>query len=107
MRSSVPSQLHRSKYPWMVERGGRSFGMARHWQPVDRIYMRPFTTSRMITVRLSPPRLAGGDQRLNKRPFVIRQIAGIAQEATIITSAVVRRPHGRLLRIRPPPLNHK
>ena len=24
MRSSVPSQLHRSKYPWMVERGGKS-----------------------------------------------------------------------------------
>ena len=51
--------------------------------------------------------LGGRDQRLNKRPFVISQIAGIAQEATIITSAVVRRPHGRLLRIRPPPLNHK
>jgi len=33
--------------------------------------------------------LGGRDQRLNKRPFVISQIAGIAQEATIITSAVV------------------
>ena len=36
--------------------------------------------------------LGGRDQRLNKRPFVISQIAGIAQEATIITSAVVRPP---------------
>src|SRR6476646_4706317 len=106
MRSSVPSQLHRSKYPWMVERGGRSFGMARHWQPVDRIYMRPFTTSHDHCAFVAAA-LGGRDQRLNKRPFVISQIAGIAQEATIITSAVVRRPHGRLLRIRPPPLNHK
>ena len=31
-----------------------------HWQPVLRIYIRPLTTSRMSTVRLLPPRLAGG-----------------------------------------------
>src|SRR3954452_6833650 len=34
--------------------------MARHWQPVLRMYIRPLTTSRTFTVRLLPPRLAGG-----------------------------------------------
>ena len=41
-------------------RGGRSFASARHWHPVLRIYIIPFTTSRISTVRLLPPRLAGG-----------------------------------------------
>jgi hypothetical protein len=41
-------------------RGGRSFGIARHWQPVLRMYISPLTTSRTFTVRLLPPRLAGG-----------------------------------------------
>jgi hypothetical protein len=40
--------------------GGKSFGIARHWQPVERTYIRPFTTSRIFTLRLPPPRLAGG-----------------------------------------------
>ena len=35
-------------------------GIARHWQPVLRIYISPLTTSRTFTVRLLPPRLAGG-----------------------------------------------
>src|SRR5712675_2212529 len=107
MRSSVPSQLHRSKYPWMVERGGRSFGMARHWQPVEQNIHEAVHHLAHDHRALVATALGGRDQRLNKRPFIISQIAGIAQEATIITSAVVRRPHGRLLRIRPPPLNHK
>ena len=41
-------------------RGGRSFGIAAHWHPVLRIYIRPLTTSRTLTVRLLPPRLANG-----------------------------------------------
>ena len=69
--------------------------------------MRPFTTSRMITVRLSPPRLPGGIKRFDQIPFVVRQVAGIAQAAPVITSAIFVRPHRRPLRIRPPPLNHK
>ncbi len=40
--------------------GGKSFGIARHWQPVLRTYMTPFMTSRTFTSRLRPPRLAGG-----------------------------------------------
>src|SRR3954451_5665950 len=59
MRSSVPSQLQSSKYSYTVERGGRSLGIARHWQPVLRMYISPFTTSRTFTVRLLPPRLPG------------------------------------------------
>ena len=41
-------------------RGGRSFGIARHWHPVLKTYMIPFITSRSSTWRLLPPRLAGG-----------------------------------------------
>src|SRR5439155_17971895 len=41
-------------------RGGRSFGIARHWHPVLKIYMIPFITSRTSIWRLLPPRLAGG-----------------------------------------------
>ena len=40
--------------------GGRSLGNARHWQPVLSTYITPLTTSRMLTRRLPPPRLAGG-----------------------------------------------
>ena len=36
------------------------FRIARHWQPALRMYIRPLTTSRSFTVRLLPPRLAGG-----------------------------------------------
>jgi hypothetical protein len=38
----------------------RVLGIARHWQPALRMYIRPLTTSRAHTVRLLPPRLAGG-----------------------------------------------
>jgi len=43
-----------------VLRGGRSFGSAAHWQPVLSTYINPLMTSRTSTVRLLPPRLAGG-----------------------------------------------
>src|SRR4051812_36275241 len=59
MRSSRPSQLQSSKQSYTVERGSRSLGIARHWQPVLRMYISPFTTSRTFTVRLLPPRLPG------------------------------------------------
>src|ERR1700716_610020 len=60
MRSSAPSYLHKSRCPSPVLRGGRSFGIARHWHPVLKIYIIPFITSRSSTGRLLPPRLAGG-----------------------------------------------
>ena len=40
--------------------GGRSFGIAPHWQPVLRMYIRPLMISRKLTVRFLPPRLASG-----------------------------------------------
>src|SRR3954468_22913542 len=67
MRSSVPSQLQSSKQSYTVERGGRSLGIARHWQPVLRMYISPFTTSRTFTVRLLPPRLPG---RMSGSPWL-------------------------------------
>ncbi len=56
---------------------------------------------------LVAPSLGWRDQRFNQSPFFVRQIARIAQHATIIMSAIFRRPHRRLSQIRPPPLNHK
>ena len=55
--------------------------------------MRPFTTSRITTVRLSPPRLPGGIKGFDQRPFVVSQIARIAQLAAVVTGAVLARPH--------------
>jgi len=40
--------------------GGKSLGIARHWQPVESTYIKPFTTARISTVRFPPPRFAGG-----------------------------------------------
>src|ERR1022692_5099796 len=62
------------------------------------MYMRPFTTSRMITVRLptaslATASLAGWDQRLDQSPFVVGQIARISQLAAVVTGAVLARPH--------------
>jgi hypothetical protein len=37
MRSGVPSQSQRMKYLCSVLRGGKSLGIARHWQPVLRM----------------------------------------------------------------------
>ena len=69
--------------------------------------MSAFTTSRISTVRLSPPRLPGGNQRLDQFPFFVGQIAWIAQTAAIITPAILYRPHPLLPQIRQRPLNHK
>src|SRR3981081_4544285 len=60
MRSRLRSWLNKSRWSCTVLRGGRSFGIARHWHPVLKIYIIPFITSRSSTWRLLPPRLAGG-----------------------------------------------
>lgn len=51
--------------------------------------------------------LAWRDQRFDQFPFVVGEVAGIAQMAAVIPRAVFIRPHRRPLRIRPPLLNHK
>src|ERR1700677_3254988 len=37
----------------------------------------------------------GGNERLHKRPFFVRQIARIAQSAPVVASAILARPHRR------------
>src|ERR671912_1086768 len=59
MRPSVPSQSQRSRSSQTVLRGGRSFGSAFHWHPVQSTSKMAFRTSRTSTVRGRPPRLAG------------------------------------------------
>ena len=61
--------------------------------------MTPFITSRTFTSRLRPPRSGRRDQRLNKLPFVIRQIARIAQLASVVALTVFSSPHRRPLQI--------
>src|SRR3954464_14088428 len=96
MRSSVPSQVHRSKSPCAVERGGRSFGMARHWHPVLRMYISPLTTSRTFTVLVAAV-LRGPNEWPHMAPFLVRQIARITQFAAVVPRAVLVRPHRRPL----------
>jgi hypothetical protein len=68
----------------------------------------PLTISRMFTVRLRPPRLAGGI-RGDMLPFFVGQIAWVPQMVALITFTVLDGPHSAapLHRIRPHPLNHK
>ena len=51
--------------------------------------------------------LAWRDQWFDQFPFVVGEVAGIAQMAAVIPGAIFIRPHRRPLRIRPHPLNHK
>jgi len=88
-------------------RGGKSFGIARHWHPVLKTYMIPFITSRTSTWRRLPPRLAG------------RIKAPTSAHSSSVRSLGYRkwlrsyRPRffvvhiGDPPRIRPPLLNHK
>ena len=100
-----PSSTGRnSRRPCFV--GGKSFGIARHWQPVDRTYISPFTTSRMSTVRLPPPRLAGG---INGSTAPIPRRSDRWDIATCCgrNGAVFRRPHRRPSSNQATSLNHK
>ena len=47
------------------------------------------------------------NQRLHELPFLVGQVARIAQTIAVITPAILCRPHRRLPQIRQPPLNHK
>src|SRR3954469_12847036 len=63
------------------------------------MYMRPLATSRRLTVRLLPPRLAGGisrDQWCDQRPFLVGQVTWVAQLAPVVATTVLTRPHQRL-----------
>ena len=48
------------------------------------------------------------DERLRQRPFLVGQVARIAQLAAVIATPIFIRPHRRIPKqIRPPCLNHK
>ena len=77
-------------------------------QPALRMYIRPLTTSRKFTVRLLPPRLAGGIRGSISALLVgqVRRIAPVGcgrSERGFPSSTSAAAPQ----RIGPPPLNHK
>lgn len=53
MRSHSPSRLNRRFQSDAVLYGPKSFGKARHWQPVQSKYRRAFTISRKSTVKVT------------------------------------------------------
>lgn len=101
MRSRVPSWFQRRKQPFTARRGGKSPGSAapsrafcecpagNDWQPVPGMYIGPLTISRITTVRLLPPRLAGGISG----EMIPRSFAAMAQSTAIITTAVLAGLH--------------
>src|SRR3981189_3386300 len=107
MQWSAPSCPHKSRWSCTVLRGGRSFGIARHWHPVLKIYIIPFITSRSSTWRLLPPRLAGG---INGSPSAHSSAVRSLGYRNALRSYRLRffAVHiGDPPRIRPPLLNHK
>src|SRR5690348_3280720 len=62
-RSSVPSFFQHRKYQYTMVHGGRSWGIARHWQPVRLTYSRPLTISRRSYFAGRPPALGAGMNR--------------------------------------------
>src|SRR3982075_1936148 len=107
MRSSAPSYLHKSRCPSPVLRGGRSFGIARHWHPVLKIYIIPFITSRSSTWRLLPPRLAGGINGSTSAHSSSVRSLGYRNALRSYRPRFFAVHIGDPPRIRPPLLNHK
>ena len=95
-------------------RGGRSLGRARHWQPVPRMY-KPVDHLAQIDRPLAAAALARRDQRPDQRPFIVGQVARIAQLVAVVArvfqrstsgtsrgQSVPRRNHTRFLRFKRP-----
>jgi site-specific DNA recombinase len=62
-RSKIPSFFQCMKYQYVIRQGGRSWGMARHWQPVRTTYSRALTISRRSYLAGRPPGLGAGMNR--------------------------------------------
>jgi len=62
-RSSVPSFFQSMKYQYTARHGGRSCGMARHWQPVRATYSKASVISRRSYSAGCPPVLGAGMKR--------------------------------------------
>src|SRR5712672_3438169 len=107
MRSSVPSLAPQVEIVVTVLRGGRSFGIARHWHPVLKIYIIPFITSRSSTWRLLPPRLAGGINGSTSAHSSSVRSLGYRNALRSYRPRFFAVHIGDPPRIRPPLLNHK
>src|ERR1700736_1027447 len=71
------------------------------------MYMRPFTTSRITTVRLPPPRLPGGMSGSTRYHAESVRSLGYRNLPRSYRPRFFAVHMGDPLRIRPPPLNHK
>src|SRR6202011_812309 len=71
------------------------------------MYMRPFTTSRITTVRLPPPRLPGGMSGSTRSHSESVRSLGYRNLPRSYRPRFFAVHMGDPLRIRPPPLNHK
>jgi hypothetical protein len=59
----VPSFFQRRKYQYTMAHGGRSWGSARHWQPVLEMYSKALTISRRSYLAGRPPGSGAGMNR--------------------------------------------
>src|SRR5512135_99179 len=59
-RSRVPPSRQAMKYQETLLQGGKSWGSARHWEPVRVTYSRPLTISRRSYLAGRPPGLGLG-----------------------------------------------
>src|ERR1700730_7797094 len=71
------------------------------------MYMRPFTTSRITTVRLPPPRLPGGMSGSTSSHSASVRSLGYRNLPRSYRPRLFAVHMGDPLRIRPPPLHHK
>src|ERR1700722_11230013 len=85
MRSSVPSYAPRRQVFWhcapLASRAQNVHDPVHHFAHID--------------VALVAPALRRRDQRLDVRPFIVRQITRISQFAAVVAPAILRRPHWR------------
>jgi hypothetical protein len=70
-----------------VLRCGKYLRDSAPWQPVLSPHIAPLTTSRIFTVRLPPPRSAGGTQSFDELPPRIGDIARTGQLVAVITGS--------------------
>src|SRR4051812_48370938 len=93
MRSSVPSQSHRSRYSQTVLRGGRSFGNGLPLTPrPEHIKDRVEDLTNVHRSRAAAA-LGRTDQRSHQRPFGVRQITLVTQAAPVGRRSMFRLPH--------------
>src|SRR5574341_855869 len=75
IRSQTPARHSLRKKPYTVCQGGKSWGKARHWQPVRNTYRIAFTRSRGLWLGLrARPRLRGNQTRKCRHCSSVRSL---------------------------------